>query len=69
MEPLRQPDKPELSELEQGDHSHLTREEEIQRVDDMALAQGTTLASFADLDEKKILRKVVLFPRPFIGPG
>lgn len=33
-------------------------EEEIERVDAIALAQGTTVESFRGLDEKKILRKV-----------
>lgn len=40
-------------------HGHLNKtEEEIERIDAIALAQNTTLESFAHLDEKKILRKV-----------
>lgn len=31
---------------------------EVERIDAMATAEGTTLASFAHLDEKKIMRKV-----------
>lgn len=41
------------------DHHLRSKElEEIERIDALAMAQGTTLESFAHLDEKKILRKV-----------
>lgn len=39
-------------------HGHAKTEEEIARIDAIALAQGTTMESFKHLDEKKILRKV-----------
>ncbi|KAF3764268.1 MFS general substrate transporter [Cryphonectria parasitica EP155] len=41
-------------------HSHGKTKEEIERIDAMALAPGTTMASFSHLDEKKILRKMDL---------
>lgn len=42
-----------------GQHGHLNKtEEEIKRIDAIALAETTTLESFAQLDEKAILRKV-----------
>jgi hypothetical protein len=57
-------DKPELMEVERlgdasshGGHLHLGLEE-VRRKDAMATAGGVTLASFAHLNEKKILRKV-----------
>ncbi|KAI8162580.1 putative transporter [Colletotrichum sp. SAR 10_70] len=50
-------EKLDVSELENGQPEHLTRKDEIGRIDAIATAQGTTLASFAHLDEKKILRK------------
>lgn len=54
-----------ISELENGEHEPVTKKGEIERIDAIATAQGTTLASFAHLDEKKILRKVsVSFPLP-----
>ncbi|KAJ0323063.1 hypothetical protein COL5a_008511 [Colletotrichum fioriniae] len=51
-------EKLEVSELENGEHEPVTKKGEIERIDAIATAQGTTLASFAHLDEKKILRKV-----------
>lgn len=39
-------------------HGHAKTEEEISRIDALALAQGTTMESFKHLDQKKILRKV-----------
>ncbi|EXF85313.1 major facilitator superfamily transporter [Colletotrichum fioriniae PJ7] len=51
-------EKLEISELENGEHEPVTKKGEIERIDAIATAQGTTLASFAHLDEKKILRKV-----------
>jgi hypothetical protein len=58
-------EKPDVSEMENGYQLHphvgfLKKKEEIDRIDGMAMAQGTTLASFAHLDEKKILRKANL---------
>lgn len=54
---LNNSEKLDVSELENGQTEHLTRKDEIGRIDAIATAQGTTLASFAHLDEKKILRK------------
>ncbi|KAF5502178.1 putative transporter [Colletotrichum aenigma] len=54
-------EKLDVSELENGQPEHLTRKDEIGRIDAIATAQGTTLASFAHLDEKKILRKASAF--------
>jgi hypothetical protein len=57
-------EKPEIAEKEvagNGKHhgkEHSAREGEIERIDALALAPETTLASFAHLDEKKILRKM-----------
>ncbi|KAK7438662.1 major facilitator superfamily transporter [Colletotrichum acutatum] len=51
-------EKLEISELENGEHEPVTKKGEIERIDAIATAQGTTLASFAHLDEKKILRKM-----------
>ena len=36
----------------------LSKSEQIQAIDKLATAPGTTLASFAHLDEKKVLRKM-----------
>lgn len=46
----------------QGHHHghHNKAEDEIKRIDALALAEGTTLDSFKHLDEKKILRKTDL---------
>lgn len=41
-----------------GRHGHNKTKEEIERLDALALASGTTIESFQHLDEKKILRKV-----------
>ena len=41
-----------------GGHHKLSADEEMRRIDALALAQGTTLASFSHLDEKRILRKM-----------
>lgn len=43
--------------VEYGHNEHGLREE-IDRIDAVATAPGTTFESFAHLDEKKILRKV-----------
>jgi hypothetical protein len=48
-----------------------SRAEEIAKIDSIALAPETTLATFAHLDEKKILRKVPRLPisaRSFVRP-
>lgn len=40
-------------------HGHHSKgQDEIERIDAIALAQGTTMDSFKHLDEKKILRKM-----------
>jgi hypothetical protein len=49
-------EKANTMEAEYGNQSD--RAGEIDRIDAKATAPGTTLASFAHLDEKKILRKV-----------
>lgn len=48
--------------VRQGRHHghHNKTEDEIERIDALALAEGTTLDSFKHLDEKKILRKMDL---------
>jgi hypothetical protein len=67
MDPYKS-EKEELAQLEEGQngHHHNKHEghhkpstaEEMRRIDALALAQGTTLASFSHLDQKKILRKM-----------
>ena len=58
------PEKAEMADKEvvgHGHHSgkrHTGHQDEIERIDSIALAPETTLESFAHLDEKKILRKV-----------
>lgn len=50
-----------LSNHQARHHGHHDKtEEEIERVDALALAEATTLDSFKHLDEKKILRKMDL---------
>lgn len=45
--------------LQHDRHGHHNKtKEEIERIDALALAPGTTIESFKHLDEKKILRKV-----------
>jgi hypothetical protein len=54
-------EKEELSQLEEGQNGHHhdpTQQDEVGRIDAIALSQGTTLASFSHLNEKKILRKM-----------
>ncbi|KAK7953675.1 hypothetical protein PG988_014369 [Apiospora saccharicola] len=57
-------EKPELSELEVSPHERSqdgngpNKVAEKDRIDAIAAAPGTTMASFAHLDEKKILRKM-----------
>ncbi|KAK8136599.1 major facilitator superfamily transporter [Apiospora sp. TS-2023a] len=55
-------EKPELSELEVSHHERSqngpNKVAEKDRIDAIAAAPGTTMASFAHLDEKKILRKM-----------
>ena len=61
-------EKEQLGQLEEGQngyhhhkHGHHhgpSVEEETRRIDAIPLAQGTTLASFSHLNEKKILRKM-----------
>ena len=50
-------DAPETVKTEHGHHEHGLRAE-VEHIDALATAPGTTLESFAHLDEKKILRKV-----------
>ena len=50
-------DAPEPAKATHGHHEHGLREE-LDRIDALATAPGTTFESFAHLDEKKILRKV-----------
>lgn len=51
-----------VASVHQGRHHghHNKTEEEIERIDALALAEGTTLDSFKHLDEKMILRKMDL---------
>ncbi|ORY18237.1 major facilitator superfamily domain-containing protein [Clohesyomyces aquaticus] len=49
------------------DSGHLTKSEEIRRIDALATAPGVTMASFAHLDEKKILRKMDLRLIPMLA--
>ena len=63
-------EKPEIAEGKakvrldtEPDGEHSTRRAEIEHIDAMATAEGTTLASFTHLDEKKILRKVTILER------
>ncbi|KAK8059021.1 hypothetical protein PG994_009469 [Apiospora phragmitis] len=55
-------EKPDLGELEVSHHEHpqhgSPKVAEKDRIDAMAETPGTTMASFAHLDEKKILRKM-----------
>jgi hypothetical protein len=53
-------EKPGVPGAEVGHHENVSNREqdEIARIDAVATAPETTLASFAHLDEKKILRKV-----------
>lgn len=51
------PDIIDPVKVEYGHNEHGLREE-IDRIDAVAAAPGTTFESFAHLDEKKILRKV-----------
>jgi len=60
------PEKPEVAEAEVGGQdrtppylAHDTRQKEIDHIRDTHTGEVVTLASFAHLDEKKILRKVV----------
>ena len=50
-------DAPEMAKTDRGHHEHGLRAE-VEHIDALATAPGTTLESFAHLDEKKILRKV-----------
>jgi len=47
-----------LHEGHDYNHRKLSRAEQVAAVDAIATAPGVTLASFAHLDEKKILRKM-----------
>lgn len=63
-------DSPVKEKAEEGQHEfaagrtnhrhghHNKTQEEIDRIDALALAEGTTLDSFKHLDEKKILKKM-----------
>lgn len=55
-------EKPDVAELEVSHHERQqhgsNKIAEKDRIDAIAEAPGTTMASFAHLDEKKILRKV-----------
>lgn len=61
-------DKKPLRDAEDGENGVLnhekfydephSRNQEIEKIDAIALSHGTTMASFAHLDEKKILRKM-----------
>lgn len=53
------PDKTSIHQGHQHGH-HSKAEDEIKRIEALALAEGTTLDSFKHLDEKKILRKMDL---------
>ena len=60
-ESLSREDKPEVVETETVStprHGNLTTREEVERIDALAVAHGTSSNSFAHLDEAKILRKV-----------
>lgn len=53
------PDKTSIHQGHQHGH-HSKAEDEIKRIEALALAESTTLESFKHLDEKKILRKMDL---------
>ncbi|KAF2647945.1 MFS general substrate transporter [Lophiostoma macrostomum CBS 122681] len=48
-------------------HGHRNKAEEIARIDALATSPGVTMASFAHLDEKKILRKMDLRLIPMLA--
>ncbi|KAI1259316.1 MFS general substrate transporter [Xylariaceae sp. FL1019] len=50
-------EKPGVEEVANGDKHH-ARQDEVGRIDALATAPGTTVESFAHLNEKKILRKM-----------
>ncbi|KAI1105475.1 MFS general substrate transporter [Jackrogersella minutella] len=58
-------DKTGVEHREYGDAKE--RQNELDRTDTLATAPGTTLESFADLDEKKILRKMDLRLIPMLA--
>lgn len=62
MSPSSPSEKPDLGELQVSHHERRQhgsdKTAEKDRIDAIAEAPGTTMASFAHLDEKKILRKV-----------
>lgn len=66
-------EKPDLSELEVSHHERPqhrhgpSKVAEKNRIDAIAAAPGTTMASFAHLDEKKILRKMDLRLIPMLA--
>ena len=54
-------EKADFVEAEMGNSSDHPRKGEVDHIDALATAPGTTLGSFSHLDEKKILRKVCLY--------
>jgi MFS family permease len=51
----------------QDRHNKLSRKEQVAQIDALVTAPGVTLASFAHLDEKKILRKMDLRLIPMLA--
>ena len=60
-------EKAALAQDEKAEHTRLSKDEEIARIDALAKAPETTMASFAHLDEKKILRKMDLRLIPMLA--
>jgi hypothetical protein len=60
-------EKATLAQNEKAEHARLSKEEEVARIDAIATAPETTMASFAHLDEKKILRKMDLRLIPMLA--
>ncbi|KAF2461118.1 major facilitator superfamily domain-containing protein [Lineolata rhizophorae] len=66
MDGEKKAESPESSSIQEPTHVHLenagkrhkSKSEQIHDVDAMATAPGTTMASFAHIDEKKVLRKM-----------
>lgn len=62
------PEKPGVLEVDDVHHGG-ARQDVVNPIDAMATAPGTTLESFAHLDEKKILRKVCKLLKDIISVG
>jgi hypothetical protein len=60
-------EKRTLAQHEKVEHAKRSEKEEMERIDALATAPETTLATFAHLDEKKILRKMDLRLIPILA--